>query len=79
MQRSSCAVTENGSYVAYAPGIPCLLGSALLSIRLMDWWSHRLLVIPAIGTGANGKEIHGNWYDYPAADRCGPLKSGKPR
>ena len=34
MQRSSCAVTENGSYVAYAPGIPCLLGSALLSIRL---------------------------------------------
>ena len=30
----------------------------------MDWWSHRLLVIPAIGTDANGKEVHGYWYDY---------------
>ncbi|MGH7368824.1 MAG: SHOCT domain-containing protein [Candidatus Rokuibacteriota bacterium] len=30
----------------------------------MDWWSHRLLVIPAVGTDAGGKEVHGYWYDY---------------
>jgi hypothetical protein len=32
--------------------------------KWMDWWSHRLLVIPAIGTDANGNEVHGYWYDY---------------
>lgn len=30
----------------------------------MDWWSHRLLVIPAVGTDASGNEVHGYWYDY---------------
>jgi hypothetical protein len=30
----------------------------------MDWWSHRLLVIPAVGTNASGNEVHGYWYDY---------------
>jgi len=30
----------------------------------MDWWSNRLLVIPAIGTDANGNDVHGYWYDY---------------
>jgi hypothetical protein len=30
----------------------------------MDWWSHRLLVIPAIGADASGKDVHGYWYDY---------------
>src|SRR5437899_1154741 len=29
-----------------------------------DWWSHRLLVIPAVGLDASGREIHGYWYDY---------------
>jgi hypothetical protein len=29
-----------------------------------DWWSHRLLVIPAVGTDASGKEVRGYWYDY---------------
>lgn len=30
----------------------------------MDWYSYRLLVIPAIGTNASGNEVHGYWYDY---------------
>jgi len=30
----------------------------------MDWWSHRLLVIPAVGIDGSGKEVHGYWYDY---------------
>lgn len=30
----------------------------------MDWWSHRLLVIPAVGTDRSGNEVHGYWYDY---------------
>jgi Short C-terminal domain len=32
--------------------------------KWMDWWSHRLLVIPAVGNDASGKEVHGYWYDY---------------
>jgi hypothetical protein len=27
-------------------------------------WSHRLLVIPAVGTDANGNEVRGYWYQY---------------
>ena len=27
-------------------------------------WYHRILVVPAIGTEASGKEVHGYWYDY---------------
>jgi hypothetical protein len=30
----------------------------------MDWWSHRLLVIPAVGIDASGNTVHGYWYDY---------------
>jgi hypothetical protein len=29
-----------------------------------DVWSHRLWVIPAIGTDVNGNEVHGYWYQY---------------
>jgi hypothetical protein len=32
--------------------------------KWMDWWSHRLLVIPAVGYDTSGKEVHGYWYDY---------------
>ncbi len=32
--------------------------------KWVDYWSHRLLVIPAVGTDASGKEVHGYWYDY---------------
>ena len=29
-----------------------------------DWWHHRILIIPAIGTDSNGTEVRGYWYDY---------------
>src|SRR5689334_13715054 len=29
----------------------------------LDWYSHRVLVIPAIGTDANGNDVHGYWFD----------------
>jgi Short C-terminal domain len=32
--------------------------------KWMDWWSHRVLIIPAVGTDASGKEVQGYWYDY---------------
>jgi hypothetical protein len=28
----------------------------------MDWWAHRLLVIPAVGTEAQGNEVLGYWH-----------------
>lgn len=37
-----------------------------------DWWHHRLLVIPAIGTDANGNEVHGYWYDYSGGGTFAP-------
>lgn len=40
----------------------------------MDWWSHRLLVIPAIGTDANGKEVQGYWYDYSGSGSLMPTE-----
>ena len=39
-----------------------------------DWWSHRLLVIPAIGTDASGKEVHGYWYDYSGSGSLWPTE-----
>ena len=29
----------------------------------LDWYSHRVLVIPAVGTAANGTEVQGYWFD----------------
>ena len=38
----------------------------------MDWWSHRVLVIPAIGTDASGREVRGYWYDYSGGGTLWP-------
>jgi hypothetical protein len=38
----------------------------------MDWWSHRLLIIPATGIDANGNEVRGYWYDYSGSGSMGP-------
>ena len=40
----------------------------------MDWWSHRLLVIPAIGTDPHGKEVRGYWYDYSGSGSMWPTE-----
>jgi Short C-terminal domain len=37
-----------------------------------DWWHHRILVIPAIGTDASGNEVHGYWYDYSGGGTFAP-------
>jgi hypothetical protein len=29
----------------------------------LDWYTHRVLVIPAVGTDSNGREVHGYWFD----------------
>ena len=29
----------------------------------LDWYTHRVLVVPAIGTDANGREVRGYWFD----------------
>jgi hypothetical protein len=38
----------------------------------VDWWSHRLLVIPAIGIDAGGNEVQGYWYDYSGSGTLMP-------
>jgi hypothetical protein len=29
----------------------------------LDYWSHRVFVIPAVGTDASGSDVRGYWYD----------------
>lgn len=29
----------------------------------LHWYSHQILVIPAVGTDASGSEVHGYWFD----------------
>ncbi|MBI3104105.1 MAG: SHOCT domain-containing protein [Candidatus Rokubacteria bacterium] len=43
----------------------------------MDWWSHRLLVIPAIGTDGRGQEVKGYWYDYSGSGTLFPTEKRK--
>ncbi len=38
----------------------------------MDWWSHRLLIIPAVGIDASGNEVRGYWYDYSGSGSMAP-------
>ena len=39
-----------------------------------DWWSHRLLVIPAVGIDARGNEVRGYWYDYKGSGTFAPTE-----
>lgn len=39
-----------------------------------DWWHHRILVVPAIGTDASGKEVSGYWYDYSGGGTFAPTE-----
>jgi hypothetical protein len=39
-----------------------------------DWWSHRLLVIPAVGIDARGNEVLGYWYDYKGSGTFAPTE-----
>ena len=39
-----------------------------------DWWSHRLLVIPAVGIDSTGSEVRGYWYAYSGGGSMAPTE-----
>ena len=43
----------------------------------LDWWTHRVLVIPAVGTDPSGNEVRGYWYDISGKGTLIPV--GKER
>lgn len=38
----------------------------------MDWWAHRLLMVPAVATDTGGNEIRGYWYSYSGGGTLAP-------
>jgi hypothetical protein len=40
----------------------------------MDWWSHRLLIIPAVGIDSTGTEVRGYWYEYSGSGSMAPTE-----
>jgi hypothetical protein len=40
----------------------------------VDWWSHRLFVVPAIGIDTGGTEVRGYWYDYKGSGSLAPTE-----
>jgi hypothetical protein len=42
-----------------------------------DWWSHRLLVVPAVGIDARGNEVRGYWYEYSGSGSMWPTEKRK--
>lgn len=45
----------------------------------LDYWTHRVLVVPAVGTDAGGHEVHGYWYDISGSGTLIPGEEGKSR
>lgn len=43
----------------------------------LDYWSNRVLVIPAIGTDASGNDVHGYWYDISGSGTLIPTGPGR--
>jgi hypothetical protein len=46
----------------------------------LDWYSHRVLVIPGAGTDARGNEVHGYWFDISGSGTMpisGKMKSSE--
>jgi putative oligomerization/nucleic acid binding protein len=41
---------------------------------MLDWWSHRLLVVPAVGIDPKGTEVRGYWYDYKGSGSLAPTE-----
>lgn len=44
----------------------------------MDYWSNRILVIPAIGTDTSGNEVRGYYYTYSGSGTILPLSERAP-
>jgi len=40
----------------------------------LDWWSHRLLIIPAAGIDSSGTEGRGYWYAYSGSGSMAPTE-----
>lgn len=40
----------------------------------VDWWSHRLLIVPAVGRRPDGTEVRGYWYDYSGSGTLFPTE-----
>jgi len=45
----------------------------------LDHWTHRVLVVPAVGTDVSGREVHGYWYDISGSGTLIPGEEGKTR
>jgi Short C-terminal domain len=43
----------------------------------LDYWTHRVLVIPAVGTDATGREVRGYWYKISGSGTLIPGEEGK--
>jgi putative oligomerization/nucleic acid binding protein len=41
----------------------------------LDWYKHRVLVIPAVGTDAGGGEVHGYWFEISGSGSM-PISGG---
>ncbi len=41
----------------------------------LDWYTHRVLVIPAVGMDAGGREVHGYWFDISGSGSM-PISGG---
>jgi hypothetical protein len=39
----------------------------------LDYWSHRVLVVPAVGIDASGAEVHGYWFDISGSGTLMPV------
>jgi hypothetical protein len=45
----------------------------------LDYWTHKVLVVPAVGTDASGHEVSGYWYDISGGGTLIPGEEGKTR
>jgi hypothetical protein len=45
----------------------------------LDYWTHRTLVIPAVGTDASGNEVRGYWYDISGSGTLIPVGENRTR
>ena len=41
----------------------------------LDWYTHKVLVVPALGTDANGREVTGYWFDISGSGSM-PISGG---
>ena len=45
----------------------------------LDYWTHKVLVVPAVATDASGREVRGYWYEISGGGTLIPGEEGKTR